>query len=261
MSGTRRQSNKQTAFGMLDYEKNLYEDLFALYAQGSHNAAADWEARRDWMFQRADLNCGTLRFVLQTYYKRFLLPEDEPEAHGSREAGVAIQQARLKYGYKLTHSEWKAFVANKGWTIDETVAHLMKGRKIHDDGKTKIASIPAAPSRISPTKKRSLLPVPKKPTTKLGGTLRPITEEDDKLAVIIFQAGRYDLPETYQHLVTDLGVGREANKVSVTALVIERSSTMPMPLCIAAEWQKEATVVLRVLAKMIERKVEFLQKA
>ncbi|KAK7956416.1 uncharacterized protein PG986_005638 [Apiospora aurea] len=261
MSGTRRQSKEQAAVGTLAYEKNLYEDLCSFYAQGSDDAAADWERRRSWMLERADLNCGTVRFVLRTYYKRFLLPEDEPEAHGSREAGVAIQQVRLKYSYKLTHSEWGEFMISKGLTVDETVAHLMRGRKIHDDGKTKSASAPATPARASPMKKRSLLPVPKKPTTKMGGTLRPITEEEDAMAVIIFQAGRYDLPETYQHLVTDLNVGADANKISVTALAIERSTTMPMPLSIADEWQKEATVVLRVLVKMIDRKMEFLQKA
>ncbi|KAK7958528.1 hypothetical protein PG996_010040 [Apiospora saccharicola] len=278
MPGPRR--NEEAALGMLVYEKTLYEDLGSFYAQGSRDASDDWERRRDWMFERANLNSGMTKFVLQTYYKRFVLPESEPEAHGSREAGVLIQQARLKYGFRLTHRDLQEFVVGKCWTLDETVAHLNKhcdvpGRKaIHEDDVEllKIArmSVTSPQASSKQKKKRSLLPVPTKPTTKLGGTLKPVSEEEEDEGyfshgrepeagvVITFQAGRYDLPEMYQHLVTDLE-GMDTAKMSVTALIIERSATLPMPVSIAEDWQKEAILVLRVLTKLIDHKLGALR--
>lgn len=278
MPGLRKQTPNETALGMLVYEKTLYEDLGGFYAQGTRDASDDWERRRDWMLERAQLNSGMTDFVLQTYYKRFVPPEKEPEAHGNRETGILIQQARLKYGFRLTHRDLQEFVARKGWTVDETVAYLnkhgdAKGRKvIHEDDEEllKIARTSVASTQAKPkTKKKSLLPVPTKPTTKLGGTLKPIAEEDDEghfshgrgseIEAVVFKAGRYDLPEVYQHLVTDLGLGSNTPKLSVTALIIERSTTLPMPVSIAEDWQKEATLVLRVLTKLIDRKLGALR--
>ncbi|KAK7927368.1 hypothetical protein PG985_004366 [Apiospora marii] len=278
MPGLRKQTAKETALGMLVYEKTLYDDLGSFYALGSRDASDDWERRRDWMLERAQLNSGMTEFVVQTYYKRFVLPEKEPEAHGNREAGILIQQARLKYGIRLSHRDLQEFVVRKGWTVDETVAYLSKhsdvqGRKvIHEDdvellriARTSVTSTQAKPK----TKKKSLLPVPTKPTTKLGGTLKPIAEDEDEgyfshgreseAEAIVFKAGRYDLPEVYQHLVTDLDMGSDTPKVSVTALIIERSATLPMPVSIAEDWQKEATLVLRVLNKLIDRKLGALR--
>ncbi|KAK8042439.1 hypothetical protein PG994_012922 [Apiospora phragmitis] len=259
MSGTRRQSDKQTASGILTYEKKLYEDLHSFYAEGSEDASDDWEKRWDWMLARAHLNCGM--------------------AHGSREAGILIQQARLKHGYRLNYSDLEEYVFGKGWSLDETIAHLKQpfGRRglkvIHEEEELATASTTATPAHASATKKiRSLLPVPSKPTTKLGRTLRAITEEEDEGYVshqgrgpevvgITFQTGRHDLPEMYDRLAANLDVGTEAQKLSVTALVIERSTTLPMPVCIAQDWQKEATVVLRVLVRLIDQKLEGIQAA
>lgn len=269
--------DKEATLGMLVYEKTPYEDLGSFYTQGSRDAFDDWERRRDRMFERASLNSGMANFVLQAYYKRFVLPEKEPEAHGSREAGVLIQQARLKYGFRLTHRDLQDLVVKRGWTIDMTVAYLNKhcnvqGRKaIQEDDVVMMAMVTSETSTpaSSKKKKRSLLPVPTKPTTKLGGTLKPITEEEDEgyfshgrepvVEVVTFQAGRHDLPEVYEHLVTDLDLGPDTPKLSVTALIIERSATLPMPLPIAEEWQKKATLVLRVLTKLIGRKMESIR--
>lgn len=77
--------------------------------------------------------------------------------------------------------------------------------------------------------------------------------------IITFKAGRYDLPEMYQHLVADLDQGIDTPKMSVTALIIERSVALPMPVSIAEDWQKEAALVLRVLTKMIDCKLESLR--
>ncbi|KAK8028352.1 hypothetical protein PG991_005408 [Apiospora marii] len=279
MPGHRKQTAKETALGMLVYEKTLYEDLGGFYAQGSRDASDDWERRRDWMLERAQLNSGMTEFVVQTYYKRFVPPEKEPEAHGNREAGILIQQAWLKYGFRLTHRDLQEFVVRKGWTVDETVAYLNKHcdvqrrKVIHEDDvellKIARTSVTSAQAKPKKTKKKSLLPVPTKPTTKLGGTLKPISEDEDEgyfsqgreseAEAIVFKAGRYDLPEVYQHLVTDLNLGTDTPKVSVTALIIERSATLPMPVSVAEDWQKEATLVLRVLNKLIDRKLGALR--
>ncbi|KAK8105554.1 hypothetical protein PG999_008913 [Apiospora kogelbergensis] len=237
---------------MLTYEKKLYEDLGHFYAQGSDEAAADWEGRRKWMLKRADLNSGMVSYIIKTYYKSFIMPEDEPEAFGDRGNEMLIQQARLKYGYKLTHRDLELWYRGEEAKLQNEVAAAL-------------APIIEADSKAVPRPTKSQLPVPRKPVTKMCFSLRPITEESGapgyhmiskpKANDIVFVPGRHDLPGTYQHLVTDLDMGPDVPKVSVTAVVVERSATLPMPLLIADDWQKEAVTVLRVLVRMIERKV------
>ncbi|KAK7997373.1 hypothetical protein PG989_005413 [Apiospora arundinis] len=221
MSGTRKHSSDRTAARMLTYEKNLYEDLGSFYAQGSEEGAADWARRRNWMLKRANLNGGMINFVIKTYYKSFILPEDEPEAYGNRNDGILIQQGRLKYGHKLTQKDLD------DWFREEE-------------------------------------------RQTMCCALRPISEESERLGShgrklkakdITFEAGRHDLPEMYEHLVADLDMGIDVPKVSVTAIVVERSAALPMPFLVADDWQKEATTVLRVLVRMIERKLATLQTA
>ncbi|KAK8868274.1 hypothetical protein PGQ11_006852 [Apiospora arundinis] len=255
MSGTRKHSSDRTASRMLTYEKNLYEDLGSLYAQGSEEGAADWARRRNWMLKRANLNGGMINFVIKTYYKSFILPEDEPEAYGNRNDGILIQQGRLKYGHKLTQKDLD------GWFREEERQTVSRAA---------LTPIPEISTEGPQPSKRSMLPLPKKPATQMCCALRPISEESERLGShgrklkakdITFEAGRHDLPEMYQHLVADLDMEPDVPKVSVTAIVVERSAALPMPLLVADDWQKEATTVLRVLVRMIERKLATLQTA